>query len=74
MLEVYEAYSDMAGMMRLAERLIVNAAQQVAGKLEFEYQGKKFDLTPPWKVVSFADLVREKFGIEPSDDEAVMLE
>ncbi|MGE5309185.1 MAG: lysine--tRNA ligase [Deltaproteobacteria bacterium] len=73
MLEAYQAYSDIKGMMQLAERLIVNAAQQVSGKLQFEYQGKKFDLTPPWKVVSFADMVRERFGIEPSDDEQTML-
>ena len=74
MLEAYCAYSDIEGMMRLAEKLITNAAQQVFGKLEFEYQGKKFDLTPPWKVVSFADLVRERFGIEPSDSEQAMLD
>jgi len=74
MLEAYCAYSDIEGMMRLAEKLITTAAQQVCGKLEFEYQGKKFDLTPPWKVVSFADLVRERFGIEPSDSEGAMLD
>lgn len=74
MLEVYAAYSDFEGMMRLCEQLIINAAQQVRGGLELEYQGKKIDLTPPWKVVSFADLVRERFAIEPSDGEQVMLE
>jgi lysyl-tRNA synthetase class 2 len=42
--------------------------------LTFEYQGKQIDFTPPWKRVSFAELVKEKFGIEPSDSEPVMLE
>ncbi len=74
MLEVYAAYSDMAGMMRLCEQLIVNAAQKVCGTLELEFNGKKVNLTPPWKVASFADMVRERFGIEPSDEEKVMLE
>jgi len=74
MLEVYEAYSDCEGMMRLSEKLITGACQQARGGLQFEYQGKKIDMTPPWKVVSFAELVKERFGIEPQDEEAVMLE
>jgi lysyl-tRNA synthetase class 2 len=64
----------MSGMMRLCEQLIVNACQKVCGKLEIEFNGKKVDLTPPWKVASFADMVRERFGIGPSDEEKVMLE
>jgi lysyl-tRNA synthetase, class II len=74
MLEVYQAYSDIEGMMRLAERLIIEAAQQVCASLEFEYNGKKLDLTPPWKVVSFAELVAGRFGITPADSESAMLE
>lgn len=74
MLEVYAAYSDMEGMMRLCEQLITGAARQVCGGLQFEFNGKQLDLTPPWKVVSFAGLVRERFGIDPADGEKVMLE
>ncbi len=73
MLEVYCAYSDFEGMMKLCESLIVNAAQSVFGKLKFTFQDKEIDLTPPWKKVSFADLVKDKFGISPEDDEAAML-
>jgi lysyl-tRNA synthetase, class II len=74
MLEVYQAYSDIEGMMRLCERLIINACQELRGALEIEYNGTKVDLTPPWKVVSFAGLVADRFGIQPSDPEKVMLE
>jgi lysyl-tRNA synthetase, class II len=73
MLEAYCAYSDFEGMMHLCENLIVNAAQSVFGKLKFSYQGKEIDLTPPWKRVSFADMVKEKFGIEPQDTPEQML-
>jgi len=41
MLEVYEAYSDCEGMMKLTETLIGGLAKDVMGKSELEYQGKK---------------------------------
>jgi lysyl-tRNA synthetase class 2 len=73
MLEVYQAYSDYLGMMHLAESLIVSLVQTLFGKTVITYQGKEIDFTPPWKRVSFAGLVKEKFGIEPSDTEDAML-
>jgi lysyl-tRNA synthetase class 2 len=73
MLEVYEAYSDYAGMMHLAESLIVTLAQGIHGKTVINYQGKELDFTPPWKRVSFKELVKNEFGIVPEDDEAEML-
>jgi len=74
MLEVYCAYSDYEGMMHLCQSLIVNTAQSVYGKLLFTFQGKEIDLSPPWKRVSFAELVKEKFGIIPEDTPEAMLE
>lgn len=73
MLEVYQAYATYENMMNLCESLIVNVAQEVFGKLQFSYQGKTIDFTPPWKRVSFAGLVKEKFDIDPSDAEDVMI-
>ena len=74
MLEVYSAYSDFQGMMHLCESLIVSLAKDVSGKTVLSYQGKEIDFTPPWKRVSFAELVKEKFDIIPSDSEDVMLQ
>ncbi|MCX5700047.1 MAG: lysine--tRNA ligase [Candidatus Omnitrophica bacterium] len=73
MLEVYQAYSDYEGMMHLVESLIVSLVQEMHGKTIISYQGKFIDFTPPWKRVSFADLVKDKFGILPSDNEFTML-
>jgi lysyl-tRNA synthetase class 2 len=66
MLEVYESYSDCEGMMKLTEALIKGLAEKVLGRTEIEYQGKKIDLTK-WEKVSFAELMKEQFGIVPSD-------
>jgi len=73
MLEVYAAFANYEQMMHLCESLIVGVAQGIFGKMNFVYQGKQIDLTPPWKKISFAELVKEKFGILPEDKEEVML-
>ncbi len=68
MLEVYEAYSDCAGMMKLTEELITNLAQKILGKTTFEYQGKTVDLSR-WERISFAQLMKEQFGIIPEESQ-----
>jgi len=66
MLEVYEAYSDCEGMMKLTQELITDLAKNVMGKSELEYQGKKIDLSI-WEKISFAQLMKEQFGITPDE-------
>ena len=73
MLEVYAAFADYEDMMQLAEELIIYAAKEVLGGLSFIYQDKNIDLTLPWQRRPFAQLVKEKFGIEPDDEAPVML-
>ncbi|MFQ5952490.1 MAG: lysine--tRNA ligase [Candidatus Omnitrophota bacterium] len=63
MLEVYEAYSDCEGMMKLTEELIRSAAKTIVGSEKFKYQDREVDLTE-WKRVSFAQLMEENFGIK----------
>jgi len=72
MLELYQAYGDVEDMMRLTEDIFVHVAQEVFGRLTFEYQGNKIDLTPPWPRRSFAKAVKEGFDIDPEDDAATM--
>ncbi len=73
MLEVYCAYANYEDIMQLAEELIIYVAREALGKMSFPYQGKTIDLSSPWQRRSFAQLVKEKFGIEPDDDAPVML-
>ncbi|MBM3246514.1 MAG: lysine--tRNA ligase [Candidatus Omnitrophica bacterium] len=74
MLEAYCAYANYEEMMRLAEELIVFVSREVLGEVSFDYQAKRVDLTQPWKRISFAGLVKEKFDISPADEAEVMLE
>jgi lysyl-tRNA synthetase class 2 len=74
MLEVYQAYANYRDMMQLVEDLVVYVAKETLGATKITYQGKEIDLTPPWQKRSFAEMVREKFGIEPQDEPDKMLE
>lgn len=73
MLEVYQAYTDCEGMINLTQDLICHIAKEVLGKEELTFQGKTLALKTPWERQSFAQLVKDKFGIEPQDDPAQML-
>jgi lysyl-tRNA synthetase class 2 len=66
MMEVYEAYSDCAGMMELTENLIRSTAKTLLGTEKFTYQGRDVDLTV-WKKVSFAELMKKNFDIGIND-------
>jgi lysyl-tRNA synthetase class 2 len=62
-LEIYEAYGDVRTMMRLVEDLVSGAAQAVCGTMKVGKEGQEIiDLTPPWRVASYHDLVRERAG------------
>ena len=68
MLEVYQAYSDCQGMMKLVEELVRGAAKEALGTEIIEYQGKTIDLTK-WELISFAQLMKENFNILPEEKE-----
>jgi len=65
MLEVYQAYSDCAGMMDLVEGLITTVAQNVLGTLAVRSgDGVEISLARPWRRATYAELVQERMGTE----------
>jgi len=63
MLEVYQAYGDYETMMDLAQGMIVSVAENVADSLLIKRaDGQEIDLTPPWRRVTYRELVEERFG------------
>ncbi|MDI6712445.1 MAG: lysine--tRNA ligase [Anaerosomatales bacterium] len=66
MLEAYEAFTNLEGMMRLAEGIVTAAAEAACGSLVVEYQGTRIDFTPPWPRRTLLELTSEAAGEEVS--------
>ncbi|RHX90657.1 lysine--tRNA ligase [Leptospira stimsonii] len=64
MLEAYMAFGDMASMLDLTERLITYLAQKVCGTLKIQYGKDMIDLSPPWRRVTYVDIIKEYSGID----------
>ena len=70
MLEAYQAYGDYQTMMELVQSLVCQVAERVLGTLKVEHRNpegvvtKTIDLTPPWRRVTYKDLVRERAGAD----------
>ena len=64
MIELYEAYSDLEGMMEVTESLVSQAALDVLGTTKVEYQGQIIDLTPPWRRLTMTEAIKEFTGID----------
>ena len=77
MMEVYQAYSNLEGMMDLTEEMYQTIAEKVCGKTTFNYLGHEIDLSGKWKRISMVDAIKEKTGIDfskqISDEKAVKL-
>ncbi len=73
MLEVYTAYHDVNDVMALTEELVKKTAERVFGSLTVGEGENKIDLSR-WERVSFADIMKENFGIDPQDPERVWIE
>ena len=76
-LELYKAYSDMYGMMDLAEGLFSTVCLEVNGSYDIEYIGHKISLKPGYKRIHMVDAIKEACGVdfwkEMSLDEAKKL-
>ena len=64
MMEVYQAYSNLEGMMELTENMYKTIANEVCGKTTFNYLGHEINLDGEWKRISMTDAIKEKTGID----------
>jgi lysyl-tRNA synthetase class 2 len=62
--EIYKAYSDMEGMMELAENLIKYVTFECTGGYEGEWKGTNIDLSKPWKRIHMVDAIKQACNID----------
>jgi lysyl-tRNA synthetase class 2 len=64
-MESYAAYQDYEDGMEMYERMIKYVTKETWGKLKFEnVNGFEVDLDQPWPRIKYADIMREKFGVD----------
>ena len=64
LMEAYLAYSDLEGMIDLTEKMYQTIAQEVMGKMTYNWCGNEINLEGPWKRISMTDAIKEKTGID----------
>ena len=76
--ELYQAYTNLDGMMDILEAILSGAANEILGTYRVTWLGNEIDLTPGWPRVTMADAVKNVTGadfmaIEGDADAAVEL-
>ena len=64
MIEFYWAYADYNDLIPFTEEFVSLIVKEVHGKYEIEYQGTKINFKPPFKRITFTDLVKQTCGID----------
>ena len=62
--ELYQAYTNLDGMMDILEGILSGAAQEILGTYQVQWLGHNVDLTPSWRRVTMADAVKEVTGAD----------
>ena len=62
--ELYQAYTNLDGMMDILEAILAGAAKEILGTYQLQWLGHDIDLTPSWKRVTMADAVKEVTGAD----------
>jgi lysyl-tRNA synthetase class 2 len=63
-MELYQAYGNAETVMRLTENIVSKAALAATGSMVITYQGRTFDLTPPWERLTMQDAVKKWAGVD----------
>lgn len=71
MLELYEAYSDLFGIMDLTEALIVACVDALGGERTLPYGEHEVNFAPPFQRLAYSDAFREHVGCDLHDEAAV---
>jgi len=63
MIEFYQTYVDYKDMIKLTEKIIINANKYIGNKNEIEFFGNKIKLKTPFKIMTMKDAIKKYSGI-----------
>ena len=62
--ELYQAYTNLDGMMDILEGILSGAAKEILGTYQLQWLGQDIDLTPSWKRLTMAEAVKNVTGAD----------
>ncbi len=65
--ELYQAYTDYAGMMDLVEDLYIKLTKEVCGTTDISYQGTPIHMGGPWERLTMAESVKKYANVDYYD-------
>ena len=63
-LELYQAYTNLDGMMDITERMFRRCAENVIGKTVVEFDGHEIDLGKPFERITMTEAVKKYSGVD----------
>lgn len=64
LLEFYWAYANYEDLMTMTEQMISEVLMSAKGQQQITYQGQELDFTPPYKRITFAELIKQETGVD----------
>ena len=63
-IELYKAFTDMYGMMEIAEGIMSEACMTINGTYDIDYMDHHISLKPGFKRIHIVDAIKEKCGVD----------
>ncbi len=75
MIEFYWAYADYNDLIPFTEEFVSSIVKQIHGGYKFKYEGTKLNFKPPYKKITFNQLIKNTCGInlDQADTEGKLL-
>lgn len=67
MMEMYQSYTDLYGMMEIAENLISTLADKLYGTTKITWEGREVDVTPPFRRLTMLDAIKQYSNVDFHD-------
>ena len=64
LMELYQAYTDYEGMMRLTEDMYRTVAEEVLGTTILHYKDRTIDIGAPWERITMTEAVKKYSGVD----------